>query len=48
MCIILKMNIVTIHYLSDFHTRERLQISFRFSVCGTIIVVVVVRVNLLI
>jgi hypothetical protein len=30
--IILKMNTVTIHHLSDFHTRKRLQICFRFSV----------------
>jgi hypothetical protein len=45
--IILKINTVTIHYLGDFHSRKRLQIEFRFSVCGTIIVSSILSVNLL-
>jgi hypothetical protein len=29
--IILKMNIVTIHYLGDFHTRIRLKLNFALA-----------------
>jgi hypothetical protein len=44
--IILEMNTATIHYRGDFHTRKRLHIEFRFSVCGTIIVSNILSVNL--
>jgi hypothetical protein len=46
--IILKMSTVTIHYRGDFHTRKHLQIWFRFSVCGPILISIGISIVLLI